>query len=271
MGESETVFGKPLTELHLNGDGIPYFVKIVFEYLMTKVTTEGIFRRSGSDAKVTRLGQIFAQPGMSLDPTYGVHEVASFLKRWLNTLPDPLITPEIVCEFLKPNEKRSCVDVLRRLKDVNRRCLVLVFRLLSAVIDNQKVNRMPFENLSACFLPALLQLPSKRMFAFQFFFQTSLLLIDCEGEDFLLEGPYVESVISDSGTSAYDSAPVYASGLIQLAATKLEPPQSPLAKTIPMNVTPRVIRPHKAARGARLARTVTVEEARRYSHECVEE
>ena len=269
MSRPKTIYGVPLGELPLGPSGVPDFLKQTCDYLVGKATTLGIFRLSGSQTRIDELGELFYNQKLQFVPPYGVHEYTGALKKWLHDLPEPLISPEITGEFLKPNDKRSVLEVLRRLKDLNRKCLALVIEVIKAVVDHSSVNQMDFRNITTCFLGSLVQGP--KWFPFQLFYETSSELLDADDRDFLLEGPFVEACVGP-GLHAFDSAPAYSSGVIQFAqTTKLEPPQKPMWKTIPSQVKPRTVRPSRLNRSARYAQTVSVEEIRKNLRENVEE
>jgi hypothetical protein len=66
--------------------------------------TEGIFRLSGSVKKVKELEQIFDSPEQQWGATllwdgYTVHDTANILRRFLNFLPNPVITHQLYQPF----------------------------------------------------------------------------------------------------------------------------------------------------------------------------
>lgn len=77
------------------------------------MTTEGIFRISGSSRRTRMLQSIFDTPdlyGSQLDwRGYTVHDAANVMKRFLNFLPEPVITLEYYRKFKDTTRKyRHC-------------------------------------------------------------------------------------------------------------------------------------------------------------------
>lgn len=66
------------------------------QQLFIAMTTEGIFRVSGSTRRTRMLQSIFETPetyGSQLDwRGYTVHDAANIMKRFLNFLPEPVVT-----------------------------------------------------------------------------------------------------------------------------------------------------------------------------------
>jgi hypothetical protein len=65
--------------------------------LYTALTTEGIFRISGNAKRISMLQTIFDTPsndyGLHLDwHGYTVHDASNIMRRFLNYLPEPVIT-----------------------------------------------------------------------------------------------------------------------------------------------------------------------------------
>lgn len=71
--------------------------------------TEGIFRVSGSNKRINELQAIFDQPpryGKDFDWTgYSVHDAASVLRRYLNSLP---VRPSCLGRVIGPSVKLTC-------------------------------------------------------------------------------------------------------------------------------------------------------------------
>jgi hypothetical protein len=79
--------------------------------LLAAMTTEGIFRVSGSARRTRMLQSIFDTPetyGSQLNwRGYTVHDAANIMKRFLNFLPEPVITLEYYRLFKDTARKYS--------------------------------------------------------------------------------------------------------------------------------------------------------------------
>lgn len=75
--------------------------------------TRGIFRVSGSAKRVAELQLIFDTPpnyGSQLDWTgYTIHDASNVLRRYLNHLPDPVITLEFYEKFRDVHRKSGYI------------------------------------------------------------------------------------------------------------------------------------------------------------------
>ena len=70
--------------------------------LFAAMQTEGVFRLSGSLKRVAALQEIFDKPSFGSDVDWEgvtVHDAATLLRRYLNQLPDPVITHEYYQPF----------------------------------------------------------------------------------------------------------------------------------------------------------------------------
>lgn len=91
---------------------IPIVVAKCGVYLKANgLNVEGIFRVGGSSKRVKELQLIFNSPpdfGKKLNwDGYTVHDAASVLRRYLNALPEPLITLDLYESFREPLRKRQ--------------------------------------------------------------------------------------------------------------------------------------------------------------------
>lgn len=109
-GSIPTVVAKTGRYLKENGKSYLPLVPLLCLFLLlthlcnTALHTEGIFRLQGSCKRIATLQETFDQPtqmyGEHVDWTnYTVHDAATLLRRYLNQLPNPVITHEYYQPF----------------------------------------------------------------------------------------------------------------------------------------------------------------------------
>jgi hypothetical protein len=188
LAQLPSLFGVALHSLRIIKSGVPTFVPPVCKSLIAHSTTVGVFRLCGNHLTVQKLGVLLnvANPILPSDAT--VHDLASFLKLWLRSLPDPLLTPIIVNTFYVPGDPNSTHEILRHLDSTTRMTVAHIFSALAAIVKEANVNQMNMGNLAICFLTSLLQ-NGKGVdagFKFQDFFEQSLGLLNEAQDDFIL-------------------------------------------------------------------------------------
>ncbi|CAL4199037.1 unnamed protein product, partial [Meganyctiphanes norvegica] len=102
------VFGKALSEVPAvcvyMRDGtqvtVPDFLVDICNLIRSHVTTEGIFRKAGSSQRQTDIKKII-DSGNPLPNTVHVIDAACLLKKYLQCLPEPFLTPEVFTLFVK--------------------------------------------------------------------------------------------------------------------------------------------------------------------------
>ncbi|OHT06838.1 hypothetical protein TRFO_25088 [Tritrichomonas foetus] len=165
--------------------------------MVVKCREIGIFRLNGSHRLVQDLNVVFAFPQCAIPPAAGVHEVANILSKWLYNLPSPLIPPEIAVRHLLPGEPSSVIEVLHKIPEINRKTLSYIFQIMDAVVSNSEFNKMDFKNISSCFVISLIQShKNNQPYNFHFFYAYASKLINPAKNDFVLEGPLVDEVLS---------------------------------------------------------------------------
>lgn len=181
-----SIYGKPLMDLELTPDGVPTFLPVVINYLSTKTKSQGIFRKCGSDHVIKELGILFSCPQVAIPPSSTVDDVASFLKKWLRDLPEPILSPLIVNQYFRNNDSSSVVHVLNSLPKTNRKCLAYLFHLIKKILENSEFNLMTFDNIVTCFFISMNQSlsGSKSQINFKYFYSISYQLLNDKGEDF---------------------------------------------------------------------------------------
>jgi hypothetical protein len=180
--------GAALESLYLNEDGVPSFIPVVCRYIVQNRETVGVFRLCGNHALVQELGIFLNFPRVSLPPSGGVHDAASFLKLWLRSLPSPLMTPTVINQYFEQGSPNSASQVLKGLPALNRKCLAHIFWLIKQVVEKAAVNQMSFANMAICFTTSLLQNNRGLGPGFRFgeFFEKAVELLKPEGDDFAI-------------------------------------------------------------------------------------
>ena len=130
--------------------------------------TEGIFRVSGSAARLKKLKDTFE---INVDyeissELYTVMDVSSLLKDYIRSLPEPLIPTELFQAFAavtKIKNKRvqleNIVLLLSLLQIENRDTLEALLKFLTEVVKHNDVNKMGSHNLATIFAPCILKPP----------------------------------------------------------------------------------------------------------------
>ncbi|KAG0000809.1 hypothetical protein BGZ79_005439 [Entomortierella chlamydospora] len=137
--------------------------------------TRGIFRVSGSAKRVAELQLIFDTPphyGSQLDWTgYTIHDASNVLRRYLNHLPDPVITLEYYEKFrdvhrnLTDDDEKIAAyqDLISKLPPPHSCLLMYLLDLLSLFAHHSDENLMDSKNLASVFQPGVLSHPDHSM------------------------------------------------------------------------------------------------------------
>ncbi|KAI8618099.1 Rho GTPase activation protein [Chytriomyces sp. MP71] len=145
-----------------------YFLKV------NGLKSNGIFRVNGSERRMAQLALVFDQgPKYGLGFTfegYTVYDVADFLKRYVRSLPEPLLTTELYPFFLKclevPVENGSRIKAFRwllmLLPPPHLVLLEQLLELFSLVVGNADTNQMTSNNLARIFSPNILKPRSEK-------------------------------------------------------------------------------------------------------------
>jgi len=181
----QRVFGVPLSNVPVDQNTkVPYIVFAICAHLRaTALSTQGLFRHSGSVAEITLLRDAFESAGGngSVDLTkYDTHTLTGTLKAFFRELSTPLIPPEqndeakmlmqlasasandqdAVANMIVP-ELRVLAEAMPAAHYLTLRELV---RLLKDVAQFSDVNKMPADNLITCIAPTLRCLPAFVLF-----------------------------------------------------------------------------------------------------------
>ncbi|CEP09286.1 hypothetical protein [Parasitella parasitica] len=140
------------------------------------MTTEGIFRMSGSSRRIRMLQSIFDTPdlyGSQLDwRGYTVHDAANVMKRFLNFLPEPVITLEYyrrlkdttIAEYPNLDEKIEAIQgVIECLPIAHQYLLLYLLDMLGMFVTAQEYTRMDTTCLAAVFAPGILSHPDDEL------------------------------------------------------------------------------------------------------------
>ncbi|CAO3655426.1 unnamed protein product [Mucor fragilis] len=140
------------------------------------MTTEGIFRISGSSRRTRMLQSIFDTPdlyGSQLDwRGYTVHDAANVMKRFLNFLPEPVITLEYyrkfkdtaLAEFPNLDQKIQAIQgVIECLPIAHQYLLLYLLDMLGMFVTVQEYTRMDTTCLASVFAPGILSHPDDEL------------------------------------------------------------------------------------------------------------
>ena len=190
------IIGKPIEELLCDENNVPVFIPSCCSFIKLLIKTQGIFRIPGDQKMLDELGRILNFPFNSVPPCASVHDVASFLKLWLTSLPVPLIVPTVFNQYFTRDTDPHCVfDVLTHLPDRNRKTLAYLFSTIKMISDNSKFNQMTIGNLALCIGIALTQTAKglSRSLPFSFFFTTCCRLFNEDHTDFVSDFSLIQS------------------------------------------------------------------------------
>ncbi|KAG0270806.1 hypothetical protein BGZ95_001506 [Linnemannia exigua] len=155
---------------------IPTIVNKCGWFLKEQATqTRGIFRVSGSAKRVSELQIIFDTPpnyGSQLEWTgFTVHDASNVLRRYLNHLPDPVITLEYYEKFrdvhrnLTDDDEKIAAyqELISRLPPPHACLLMYLLDLLSVFAHHSVENLMDSKNLASVFQPGVISHPNHAM------------------------------------------------------------------------------------------------------------
>ena len=186
MSYHRTTAKVDLEYLPLGKDSAPVFLQPVLKFIEENVTQIGLFRTNGSRLQALRINEAVSQHVPYIPEDCTVYDVCSFLKMWLLELPVPLIPPSVIATHYGPDIVTSTADILTHISFTARLCLARLFTMMQLIIRHSDQNQMNFQNLSTCFVYALMQkfknVPLN--FQFQAFFYHACTLLNEEGTDF---------------------------------------------------------------------------------------
>ncbi|KAL9132148.1 MAG: hypothetical protein Q9217_000082 [Psora testacea] len=208
-----------------NGESYTYgYVPIIIAkcgvFLKEKGTdVHGIFRLPGSAKRIKELQAIFDSPdryGKGLDWTgYTVHDAGSTLRRYINSLPEPVIPLSYYEQYRAPirNHQKVATDdpdappdprpaeefdhsaaiatyqkLITELPPLNRQLLLYLLDLLAVFASKHEVNGMDSFNLSAVFQPGILSHPKHDLFPHEYKLSQNVLVYLIMNQDHFLVG-----------------------------------------------------------------------------------
>jgi hypothetical protein len=165
------VFGMTFAQLAVrfpNTKLPPFFTKCLEHIERKGIDTVGIFRLAGSSMQILSLQQLCsADQDINYDQ-FDIHSVATFIKRFLRNIPEPIIPYDAVDEILRiptspfPEEVANQIRIiLKRTMDRNSiewHMLVELITFLKRIDANANKNMMNSYNLAIVFGPTILKL-----------------------------------------------------------------------------------------------------------------
>ncbi|KAG2195998.1 hypothetical protein INT47_011503, partial [Mucor saturninus] len=140
------------------------------------LSTEGIFRLSGNAKRISMLQTIFDSPhdeyGLQLDWSgYTVHDASNVMRRFLNYLPEPVITLQYQAAFTKALHADTNVEekieafqaLIEQLPILHQYLLLYLLDLLCLFSLYSENTRMDLSSLATAFSPAILSDPNDAM------------------------------------------------------------------------------------------------------------
>ncbi|ORX56426.1 RhoGAP-domain-containing protein [Hesseltinella vesiculosa] len=148
---------------------LPSIVYRCIEFLEAKdaAQEEGIYRLSGSAARIKKLKEKFNQEGdvqlLDLEEyNHEVHAIAGLLKMWFRELPGSVLTMELLNDFLQVadvEDRQYRTEELGRLVSMLPMSNYTLLRTLSAhlirIVQNAGVNKMTLRNIGIVFSATL--------------------------------------------------------------------------------------------------------------------
>lgn len=184
--EPLTIIGDDIHVLPVDDSGLPLFLPTVLSRICAGCSEVGIFRTCGNRRTIDELARAGLNPLKFVVPDSAfVPDLTSFLKDWLRSLPEPILTPRAVNDHLSDSAE-SVWEVLRWLDPLNRKCIARIFAMLRTVLAHQEENKMNIENLAICFAVSFTQMNEglSRELDFQFFFESAVQKLNAAGTDF---------------------------------------------------------------------------------------
>lgn len=138
---------------------LPKFFADSVSYLEDYVSTEGLFRKSGSVARQREIRSTIEEGGEF--PENRPHDVAALLKSFLRQLPEPLMTRRfgqvfVECESCTSPDLVLTACLLLPLEHLQ--CLQVLMRFLKKVATESSVNKMDTTSLAVVLTPNLFDL-----------------------------------------------------------------------------------------------------------------
>ncbi|ODN03250.1 Arf-GAP with Rho-GAP domain, ANK repeat and PH domain-containing protein 2, partial [Orchesella cincta] len=166
--------GSEFHEMQLTLDNVPVIVDKCIDFLCAHGTrTDGIYRQSGSNTRITQLLQDFKTDAWSVqlkEKDLTAHDVAGTLKRFFRTLPEPLVTVRLYNTWIKTSgiasTKQKLKEYARLLEELPEINYNIMKKLMCHLFDVHRLherNRMPLINLAPIWGPTLMNVDTSTL------------------------------------------------------------------------------------------------------------
>ncbi|KAJ3649137.1 hypothetical protein Zmor_020895 [Zophobas morio] len=146
---------------------IPKLIHQMCSFILTKVTTEGLFRKEGSKARQGEMKSVI-EGGGSFDRNVQVIDLAALLKTFLREMPEPVIPTthhelflRCTLEDVGESETEALLLACLLLPIVHLNTLAYLLQFLNAVAENSNKNKMNTYNLAVVISPAIFPVDDK--------------------------------------------------------------------------------------------------------------
>ncbi|EGD80216.1 hypothetical protein PTSG_10895 [Salpingoeca rosetta] len=148
-------------------DQLPRIVRSIMQEVERRgITTEGLYRVSGSQTKVIATKDKLLEEGFGAVHDAEIPVLTSVLKLLLKEMTPPLLTHALYDDFIACLERtddtarhQALSAVLQKLPQDNYRLLDSLIRHLKKVAAEEEANRMGIQNLSLVFGPSIMKSP----------------------------------------------------------------------------------------------------------------
>ncbi|XP_028392970.1 rho GTPase-activating protein 11A-like isoform X2 [Dendronephthya gigantea] len=167
------VFGIPLDRLTTKNIGcndycpVPRFLVEATTCLENHLSSEGLFRKSGSSVRQRQLRKTIEEGGTFAEAQ--PHDVASLLKQFFRELPEPLLTNQLHDHFLKSlqlgskNEQTMAILLLCILLPIEHLYTLQYFvKFMSKVAEKSEESKMGTANLAIVLTPNFMHSAGKK-------------------------------------------------------------------------------------------------------------
>ncbi|KAL1130714.1 hypothetical protein AAG570_011955 [Ranatra chinensis] len=160
--------GSSLYDQQLTKDDIPVIVDKCINFVYAHGSmSEGIYRRNGSNSKVSKLLSELRKDAWAVQLSrqeYSEYDVGSALKRFFRDLPEPLLSPTLYKYFCNASSIKCTRDekigmyrhALEKLSSINYVTTRRLIGHLYFIHEQSDKNRMPVDNLAALWGPTIM-------------------------------------------------------------------------------------------------------------------
>jgi hypothetical protein len=250
----EPQFGRPLEQVMARVGGLPAVVRRCVAHIEQHgLTTEGIYRMSGSAAKIAELKQMVDAGGdLWFSASSAIHDVTGLMKLYLRELPDGVVTSRLYPYFMSAAQCKeggeTLIAFLRAaviaLPKYNLMLLEFLMRHLARVSTCTET-KMHVNNLATVFAPSMMRAEEMRATTHSgLAHQATVLLIENVGEAFNLRKsvPFSAAAIAEHGYAppAEDADTHISSSTLAMLSISLRdptattggPPSPPMAAAV---------------------------------------